>query len=245
MRRSWWITFAVLLAGCGTGTLTPQPPLPKIGEGEQGTLTPRPPLPRTGEVEQRRLTPQPLPKTRVGEQGRLTPQLLVPALARPALRLPTKTGEGELWRGRVRSTPGFAEGEQSGQRMGSTGLSARRADCGPRALAVVLEARGRQVEVSWLARAAGTNRFGTTLAGLERAAEAAGLRAEAVQMDLPALRTMEGMGIAWVDGDHYAAVMSIRGDEARIHDPNQPAEETISTARLLRRSGGIVLTLER
>jgi ABC-type bacteriocin/lantibiotic exporter with double-glycine peptidase domain len=104
---------------------------------------------------------------------------------------------------------------------------------------------GRQVGVSWLARVAGTNRFGTTLAGLERAAEAAGLRAEAVQMDLPALRTMEGMGIAWVDGDHYAAVMSIRGDEARIHDPNQPAEETISTARLLRRSGGIVLTLER
>jgi hypothetical protein len=170
------------LAGCGMGTLTPRPPLPK-------------------------------------------------------------TGEGEPWRERVRSMAGFAEGEQSGQRMGSTGLSVRAADCGPRALAVVLEARGRQVEVSWLARVAGTNRFGTTLAGLERAAAAAGLRAEAVQMDFPALTKMEGMGIAWVDGDHYVAVLSVRGDEAIIRDPNHSQDERIETEQLLRRSGGIVLTL--
>jgi ABC-type bacteriocin/lantibiotic exporter with double-glycine peptidase domain len=102
---------------------------------------------------------------------------------------------------------------------------------------------GRRVELAKLRREASTNSVGTTLAGMERAAKAEGLKAEAVQMDLPALKRMEGMGIAWVDGNHYVAALRVEGDFATIRDPNHETEERIGTEQLLRRSGGIVLRL--
>jgi ABC-type bacteriocin/lantibiotic exporter with double-glycine peptidase domain len=96
-----------------------------------------------------------------------------------------------------------------------------------------------------LSRLARTDRYGTTLAGLERAAKAEGLHAEGVQMDLNALKRMEGGGLSWVDGDHFVALLSVSGEDARIRDPNHAEEETIPTEALLRRSGGIVLKISR
>jgi hypothetical protein len=119
------------------------------------------------------------------------------------------------------------------------------ADCGPRAMGILLHKIGKDVPTVELARTAGTNRYGTTLAGLEKAAKAKGLKCEAVQMDLNALKQLPGMGIAWVDGDHYVAVLTVFGEEARIHDPNHENEETIPTETLLRRSGGIVLSISQ
>jgi len=117
------------------------------------------------------------------------------------------------------------------------------ADCGPRALDLVLAQLGRERPLEELTQRGGTNRVGTTLAGLKRAAESEGLAADAVQMDLPALQQMKSKAVAWVDGDHYVAVLAAGDDEILIHDPNHQHEERIPTEELLRRSGGIVLTL--
>lgn len=126
-----------------------------------------------------------------------------------------------------------------------SGQDYQAADCGPRALSILLKELGKEIYVEELGRIAKTNRYGTTLAGLEKAAKVVGLKCEAVQMDLTALKQMKGMGIAWVDGDHYVAVLSVSGDAARIHDPNSALEETVETESLLRRSGGIVLRVGR
>lgn len=64
-------------------------------------------------------------------------------------------------------------------------------------------------------------------------------------MDRAALSQLSSPAIAWVDGDHYVAVLSVKGETAIIHDPNQSNEEKITTDELLRRSGGVLLLLSR
>ncbi len=121
----------------------------------------------------------------------------------------------------------------------------RRADCGPRALLLVCEKAGVQASLPQLTREAGTTAKGTTLAGLAQAARAHGFRAQGVQMNPQALSELSRPALAWVEADHYLAVLSVKGDQATIHDPNQPKEETISTTELWSRCGGVLLTLSR
>jgi ABC-type bacteriocin/lantibiotic exporter with double-glycine peptidase domain len=80
---------------------------------------------------------------------------------------------------------------------------------------------------------------------LQKAARAKGLKADGVQMDRAALQQMSGCAVAWVDGDHYLAVYRVEGDMARVQDPNADTPEQIPTETLLRRSGGIFLTLAK
>ena len=117
------------------------------------------------------------------------------------------------------------------------------ADCGPRALLIVCRRLGVVATVEELRRLAGTTGSGTTLEGLARAAQAKGLRAEGIHVDRDALANLNTPAIAWVDGDHFLAVLSVDGDQATLHDPNQPDDEQIPLDDLLRRSGGIFLTL--
>lgn len=119
------------------------------------------------------------------------------------------------------------------------------ADCGPRALALVCARLHLAADVADLRRRAGTSGEGTSLAGLASAAQGVGLKARGVQVDGAALRRLSGPALAWVDGDHYVAVLSVDGDRATIHDPNRPREEDIPTDVLLLRSGGVLLTLSR
>lgn len=121
----------------------------------------------------------------------------------------------------------------------------RRADCGPRALLLVCHKAGVQASLPQLTREAGTTAQGTTLAGLARAARAHGFRAQGVQMNPQALSELSHPALAWVEADHYVAVLSVKGDQATIYDPNQPKEETISTTELWSRCGGVLLTLSR
>lgn len=123
--------------------------------------------------------------------------------------------------------------------------SAVPADCGPRALRLACEGMGVHARLEDLRREAGTTRMGTTLAGLARAAQAQGLKAAGVQMDLPALERLSRPAVAWIDADHYVAVLSVRGDQATIHDPNKPEEEVVPARQVLEHSGGIFLTLSR
>jgi len=121
----------------------------------------------------------------------------------------------------------------------------RQADCGPRALLLLCRRAGVKTNLANLRREAGTTAQGTTMAGLARAAQAYGFHAQGVQMNPQALSELSRPALAWVEADHYVAVLSVKGDQATIYDPNQPKEETISTAELWSRCGGILLTLSR
>jgi hypothetical protein len=118
-------------------------------------------------------------------------------------------------------------------------------DCGPRALAIIAQQLGVKANPSELTKAAGTTAHGASLDGLRRAATSIGLTAEGVQMDRAALSQLDHPAIAWADGNHYLAVVKVAGEETTIHDPNKPHEEVIATEELLRRSGGILLTLRK
>jgi ABC-type bacteriocin/lantibiotic exporter with double-glycine peptidase domain len=123
--------------------------------------------------------------------------------------------------------------------------TARQADCGPRALLLLCQRAGVRADLADLRREAGTTAQGTTLAGLAQAARAHGFRAQGVQMNPQALSELSRPALAWVEADHYVAVLSVNGDQATIYDPNQPKEETISTTELWSRCGGVLLTLSR
>ncbi len=108
------------------------------------------------------------------------------------------------------------------------------ADCGPRALRLVCQQFGIEVSLSKLRQLAGTTAQGTSMAGLATAAKAVGMKAEGVQTGRDALPELDMPALAYVNGNHFLAVLSLQGsgDEgiATIHDPNRAAEETISTA---------------
>lgn len=99
--------------------------------------------------------------------------------------------------------------------------TARQADCGPRALLLLCQRAGVRTNLADLRREAGTTNQGTTLAGLARAAQAHGFRAQGVLMNPQALSELSRPALAWVEADHYVAVLSVNGDRATIHDPNQ------------------------
>jgi len=127
-------------------------------------------------------------------------------------------------------------------RMAAT---ARLADCGPRALLLLCQRAGVRTNLTDLRRESGTTNQGTTMAGLARAAQAHGFRAQGVQVNPQALSELSRPALAWVEADHYVAVLSVNGDQATIHDPDQPKEETIPTPLLWSRCGGVLLTLSR
>ena len=117
-------------------------------------------------------------------------------------------------------------------------------DCGPRALLIVCrDVFHSSADLPALSRIAGTTQAGTNLAGMERAAASCGLRAEGVQMDKNALANLSCPALAWVDGNHYVAVLSVSGDHSLIHDPNKSEQEEIPITTLLARSGGVLLVL--
>jgi hypothetical protein len=123
------------------------------------------------------------------------------------------------------------------------------ADCGPRALALVCQRLGVSASVSQLRRAAGTTEKGTSLAGLAKAAEALGLKAEGVQVSREGLGNVTWPALAWVNERHYIAVLSRQGEGERatvtVHDPNVPQEETLPTEKLLQRCGGYLLLVHQ
>lgn len=124
-------------------------------------------------------------------------------------------------------------------------------DCGPRALLLVCQEMGVPADLAALRKTAGTGKDGTTLEGLTKAAASVGLKAEGVQVDRDALAQLSTPAVAWMNGNHFVAVLSVRRrlidgtPVATIHDPNQDRKEEIPQSELLERSGGILLTLTR
>jgi hypothetical protein len=119
------------------------------------------------------------------------------------------------------------------------------ADCGPRALFLACQQLNIGTTLEHLTKTAQTTAKGTTLDGLKKAAQSVGLTAEGKQMDVNALSHLQTPAVAWFDGKHFVTISAIRGNSVMVRDPNQTETETISLEKLLRRSGGIVLTLRK
>jgi hypothetical protein len=118
-------------------------------------------------------------------------------------------------------------------------------DCGPRALAIAAQRLGKPANVAALRKLAGTQGDGTSLAGLEKAAKSIGLTAEAIQVDRDALSQLPTPAVAWLDGNHFVALLQVDRDSATLHDPNDSKEKEMPLLELLARSGGIVLSLKK
>lgn len=128
-------------------------------------------------------------------------------------------------------------------------LTPEQADCGPRALRIVCERLDVRASLPALRQMAGTTGQGTSMAGLASAAEKLGLKAEGMQVSREALSRIETPALAWVNQNHYVAVLSLKGDgpeaTALVHDPNQSGEQTIGQEQLLRLCGGYLLLVHR
>ena len=122
--------------------------------------------------------------------------------------------------------------------------------CGPRSLILVDKYLHRPVvSLHVLEAAGGTGPHGTNMAGMVRAAMAAGFKPLAVQASRQGFSKLPMPAIAWVNGDHYIAVFSMHGKGAHatatVWDPNALAPVTLSQQSLLRMSGGIMLLLKQ
>ncbi len=119
------------------------------------------------------------------------------------------------------------------------------ADCGPRSLWLVCQKLGVSTSVETLRQLAGTTAKGTSMAGLAKAAEAVGLKAEGVQVSREALAEIEMPAIAWVNQNHYVALIAVQGEgehsTATIHDPNTAQVQALDREQFLRMSSGYLL----
>jgi hypothetical protein len=123
------------------------------------------------------------------------------------------------------------------------------ADCGPRALLLVCQKLGVKTNVETLRKSAGTTAKGTTMAGLQQAAQKLGLKAEGVQVSREALPDIAPPALVWLHRDHFAVLTGIRGRgedaQCTIRDPNHPGEETWLQEKLLQQSSGVLLLIHR
>ena len=146
---------------------------------------------------------------------------------------------------RAVATPASLHPSASSPRGVMSASSTRQADCGPRALLLLCQKEGVVASLPQLRQLAGTTAEGTSLAGLERAAKAVGLKAEGVQVSREALVDVDMPALAYVNGNHFIAVLSVqgRGDNATatVHDPNDARLQTIGQERLLRLCSGYML----
>lgn len=128
-------------------------------------------------------------------------------------------------------------------------ISPAEADCGPRALSLLCQKMGVKASLPQLRQWAGTTVQGTSMAGLAQAAQAAGLKTEGMQVSREALPDQDMPAIAYVNNNHFVAVLSVAGSgdsgTAVIHDPNSAGEETIPQERLLRLCSGYLLLVRR
>jgi len=94
-------------------------------------------------------------------------------------------------------------------------------ECGPQALAIVCEQLGIPAETEELIELAGTDETGTSMYGLQQAAEAKGLTAEGLQVDLAYLYQVEKPVIAWIGQNHYVVVTAVSQERVEFTDPDR------------------------
>jgi ATP-binding cassette subfamily B protein len=112
--------------------------------------------------------------------------------------------------------------------------------CGPRALRRAALAAGVRADLAMLRRLAGTDRRGTSLAGLARAARAIGFEAEAGRADYAWAQAARRPFIAHLRPGHFVLVEACAPGGVRIAGFH-PAR--LSRAAFERSWSGIVLTV--
>jgi hypothetical protein len=116
--------------------------------------------------------------------------------------------------------------------------------CGPKALARVCQALGIEVALEELVNACAPGPAGASFADLASAAEQLGLKAEGVHVNIAALRATREPAIAWVNRNHYVAVLK-GGDRLIVFDPNQGQDRRVSLTDFSRDWDGYLLLLAR
>jgi hypothetical protein len=92
--------------------------------------------------------------------------------------------------------------------------------CGPNALLAVCGILGVKTSSKEIAQLAGADEKGfTSMAGLKKAAEALGLKAEGVDITIDDLRKSKKLAIAFTPPDHYIVVVGFSDDKVVLIDP--------------------------
>ena len=95
------------------------------------------------------------------------------------------------------------------------------ADCGVAALAMVCRAFGRKVSLPFIRHAAATGQEGTSLRGIMRAADEAGLEARALKASKDRLAELQLPAIIHWEGNHWIVLYAVEGDHVRVADPGR------------------------
>jgi hypothetical protein len=92
--------------------------------------------------------------------------------------------------------------------------------CGPNALLAVCGILGVKTSSKEIAKLAGADEKGfTSMAGLKKAAEALGLKAEGVDITIDELRKSKKLAIAFIPPDNYIVVVGFSDDKVVLIDP--------------------------
>jgi ABC-type bacteriocin transporter len=95
-------------------------------------------------------------------------------------------------------------------------------DCGAACLASVAKFYGLDLSIAWIRQKAGTDRKGTSVLGLVRAAESFGFEARGVKGSYECLGSVPLPAIAHVctqGNDHYVVISSLAGHGLKVMDP--------------------------
>ena len=95
------------------------------------------------------------------------------------------------------------------------------ADCGVAALAMICRAFGRKVSLPFIRHVAGTGQDGTSLRGIMRAAEEAGLEGHAFKASKDRLDELQLPAIIHWEGNHWIVLYAVEGDRVRVADPGR------------------------
>jgi tetratricopeptide (TPR) repeat protein len=118
--------------------------------------------------------------------------------------------------------------------------------CGPQALAEVCRSYGVRAAVAELARLAGSNEQGTTLAGLAAAARSRGLSATGVQAAPDNLVRLPRPLIVLARGGHYLVMTEVAGGRVHLDDPSAPGRSVeLAVDDLPRLTDGYALVVSR
>lgn len=118
------------------------------------------------------------------------------------------------------------------------------ADCGAAALAMICRAFGRSVSLTFIRRVAGTGQDGTSLRGIVRAAEDAGLEARALKASKDRVGELPLPAIIHWESNHWIVLYAVEGDRVRVADPARGLRR-LTRAELAEKWSGWCATFRR
>jgi ATP-binding cassette subfamily B protein RaxB len=122
-------------------------------------------------------------------------------------------------------------------------LQAEATECGLACLAMVAGAHGLDIDLATLRQRFSLSLKGVTLAEMVRMADALRLNARALRAEPDELTQVQWPCILHWDLNHFVVLVSVRGDEAEIHDPGR-GRIHMKLAELSRHFTGVLLELQ-